>query len=161
MSWFEFEFLDKRRKDEYLPLLFDILYENMRNIVPTGTYDGEKTAFLAQVGPALEKEPRRIILMYAGNELAGYFQYYVNDGRFMVEEIQIAPEYQCTNLLLALFRFLGGALPEGIETVAAYAHEQNVRSRAIMERLGMKQTGENEDDFCYYTGDFGILSARF
>ena len=79
----------------------------------------------------------------------------------MVEEIQIAPEYQGTTLFCALFRFLGKVLPDGIETLAAYAHKSNIRSQRIMKKLGMVQTGEGQGDFCYFKGDFPRLAARF
>ena len=162
MNRFRFAFLDKTQKDRWLPKLFDILYHNMKNIAPSGvSYEEEREEWLSAVGPALDKAPRQIILMYAGDFLAGYFQYYVNGGVFMVEEIQIVPEYQGTTLLLTLFRFLGCALPEGIETVAAYAHKANIRSRTIMKKLGMEQTGENEGDFLFYKGDFHPVAARF
>ena len=42
MVRFRFEFMDKSRKAVYLPLLFDILYANMKQIVPGGPYETEK-----------------------------------------------------------------------------------------------------------------------
>lgn len=162
MERFRFEFLDKRRKETWLPRLFDMLYSNMKDITPSGVpYEQEREAFLGAVGPALDREPRQIILMYGGEALAGYFQYYVNGGTFMVEELQLLPEYRATTLLTALIRFLGRELPEGIETVAAYAHKKNVRSQSIIRKLGMEPAGEDEGDFRFYRGDFPTLAARF
>lgn len=163
MSWFHFEFLDKRRKEEWLPRLFDLLYHNMKEIAPgEGSYSCERSRWLAAVGPGLDKEPRQIILMYAGEELAGYFQYYVNNGTFMVEEIQIVPAYRRTTLLLALFRHLDKVLPENIETIAACADERNLHSRSVIQRLGMTPIEEVDDNgFCFYDGDFSTVAARF
>ena len=160
MSRLQFEFMDKARKGDYLPRLFDILYNNMKSIVPGGHYDAEKATFLAEVGSALEKAPRKIILMYAGDELAGYFQYYVNGGLFMVEEIQIVPEYQGTTLLYALFRFLGKALPEDVESIGAYVHKENLRSRRIIRKLGMV-TEREEGDYCFCRGRFQSIGDKF
>ena len=162
MGRFCFEFLDKTQKDCWLPKLFEILYHNMKDIAPSGvSYEEEREEWLSAVGPALDKAPRQIVLIHAGASLVGYFQYYVNGGIFMVEEIQIVPEYQGTTLLFALFRFLGNVLPDEIETLAAYAHKSNVRSQRIMKKLGMEQAGENEDEFYYFKGDFRPLAARF
>ena len=134
----------------------------MKDIAPSGvSYEEEREEWLSAVGPALDKAPRQIVLIYDGVSLAGYFQYYVNGGIFMVEEIQLVPEYQGTTLFCALFRFLGEVLPDGIETLAAYAHKSNIRSQRIMKKLGMVQTGEDQGDFCYFKGDFPRLAARF
>lgn len=162
MNRFRFEFLDKTQKDRWLPKLFDILYHNMKTVVLGGAgYEAEREEWLSAVGPALDKAPRQIIIMYAGHTLAGYFQYYVNGGLFMVEEVQLTPQYQGTTLLMALFRFLGQTLPEGIETVAAYAHKANFRSQTIMKKLGMERIGKSEGDFLFFKGDFRPVAARF
>ena len=155
-----FEFMEKGRKDDYLPILFDILYTNMKEIVPGGPYDSEKAAWLAEVGPAVEKAPRQIILMYADDVLAGYFQYYVNGGVFMVEEIQIVSQYQGTTLLYALFRFLGKVLPETLETVGAYVHKRNLRSQIIIRKLGMEKISE-DGDYYFCRGDFRSIGDKF
>ena len=162
MERFRFEYLDKSRKDEWLPRLFDLLYNNMKDFVSGGmSYGEEREAFLSAVGPALEKEPRQIILMRRGETLAGYFQYYVNGGTFMVEEIQIVQEFQGTTLLAALFRYLSRELPEGIERIAAYAHKNNLHSQTIMGKLGMEPAGESDGDFCFYRGDFRPIARKF
>ena len=161
MNRFRFSFLDKSRKDLWLPFLFDILHVNMKDIAPSGMdYEDEKAQWLAEVGPAMDKASRQIILMFVGEKTVGYFQYYVNGGIFMVEEIQVVPECQGTTLLYALFRFLETVLPEDIETVAAYAHRLNVRSQTIMRKLGMEQAGETDGDFCYFKGNFQSLAGK-
>ena len=162
VSRFCLNFLDKAQKDLWLPKLFEILYHNMKDIAPSGvSYEEEWEDWVSAVGPALDKAPRQIILIHAGDSLAGYFQYYVNGGVFMVEEIQIVPEYQGTTLFCALFRFLARVLPEGIETIAAYAHKSNLRSQKIMMKLGMEKAGESEGNFCCFKGDFRLVAARF
>ena len=100
---YNLSFLDKRECDRILPRLFEILYQNMSVIAPTGeSYEEDRAEWLAAVSPAMQKEPRQIILMHDREHLAGYFQYYVNNGTLMVEEIQIAPQYQQTGALLRL-----------------------------------------------------------
>ena len=155
-----FEFMEKGWKDDYLPLLFDILYTNMKEIVPGGPYEEEKTAWLAEVAPAMEKAPRKIILIYAEDEIAGYFQYYVNGGVFMVEEMQIIPQYQSTTLLYTLFCFLGKVLPENVETIGAYVHKRNLRSQTIIRKLGMERISE-DGDYYFCRGDFRSIGDKF
>ena len=163
MKDIRFAFMDKTRKEECLPQLFDILYHNMEEIVPWGAdYEKEKVSWLAAVGPAMEKPPRQIILMLAGEKLAGFFQYYVSGSTFMIEEVQIVPEYQGTTALLTLMRHLTDVLPEGIETVAAYSHRLNLKSQRIIRKLGLEQQEENSSgDYLLYLGDFPSVMARF
>lgn len=163
MKGIRFEFLDKTLKDAWLPRLFDILYHNMKGIVPwADPYDRERDAWLAAVRPAMEKEPRQIILMFAGEQLVGYFQYYVNQGTFMIEEVQILPEYRRTTALPALIRYLMDVLPEDVETVSAYAHKMNLYSQKLIKKLGMEPQKENGGgDYILYLGDFPSVMARF
>lgn len=163
MKGVRFAFLDKTCLDKMLPLLFDILYANMSVIAPSGeSYEDDRKQWLAAVRPAMEKGPRQIILMYEGEHLAGYFQYYVNHGTFMVEEIQLVREYQSTTLLLGLFRFLSRVLPADVECIVAYAHKRNLHSQAVIRRLGMEQAGENKNgNSWFYRGDFRKIAGRF
>lgn len=163
MKGIRFAFLDKTRKGVWLPQLFDILYCNMAGIVPwEADYETEKASWLAEVGPAMEKRTRQIILMFVGEKLAGYFQYYVSGGTFMIEEVQIVPEYQGTTFFLALMRHLTDVLPEDIETVAAYSHRLNLKSQRIIRKLGLEQQEENgSGDYLLYLGDYSSVMARF
>ena len=58
--------LNKKEKDQWLPRLFDLLYENMHRIAPSGlNRDQEREQWLSQVSPALDKEPRQVLLCFA------------------------------------------------------------------------------------------------
>ena len=62
----------------------------MSVIAPTGnTYEQDFQLWQSSVAPALSKQQRQIVLMHSDDEIVGYFQYYVNDNVFMMEEIQI------------------------------------------------------------------------
>ena len=162
MLRFRFEFMDKSRKEEWLPRLFEILHENMDPITPSGLgYDEDRTQWLSAVLPAVEKAPRQIVLMFAGNTLAGFFQYYVNGNFFMVEELQIDSQYQGTTLLYSLIRFLCPVLPGDAETIGAYAHKKNLRSQNVIQKLGLEKTPEKDDgDFEFYRGDLRPIKAK-
>ena len=85
-----FTYLNKNEKEKFLPKLFDLLYDNMREIAPTDlTYEQEKTQWLGNVFPALDKPARQIIMCYADEELIGYIQYYINGKLLMIEELQL------------------------------------------------------------------------
>ena len=140
-----FAVLDKEEKSLWLPRLFDLCYENMIEIAPGElSYELEKQQWMGQVSPALEKEPRQIILCFADDVLAGYVQYYTNKKLLMIEEVQMTKECQQTTLFYSICKHLSKALPEGLEIIEAFAEKQNLRSQKLMQRLGMAQIEEDE-----------------
>ena len=132
---FDFLYLNKEHKNEYLPILFDLLYSNMKDIAPQNF---EKTEFVREVSMALEKEPRQIILIYNGEELAGFMMYYTRNELLMIEELQLAKKYQRTRALYLLCRYMMKILPENIEYIEAFAHNTNTVSLSLQEYLGME-----------------------
>ncbi|MBQ3018604.1 MAG: hypothetical protein IJD89_06655 [Clostridia bacterium] len=143
-----FKFLEKSNVGEFLPVLFDILYENMEKIAPFyKSYEKAKAEWLGQVTPAMKKDRRQIVLMYDGDTLAGYAQYYTNDTILMIEEIQLKPKYQRTMLLYEFCKFMKSTLPSEITYIEAYADKRNTNSQKLMEALGMKIIN---DDGKYY-----------
>ena len=150
---FSFEFLDKSKAPQTLPTLFDILRANE----PRGEYEAQKRDYLARVLPALEKDARRIVLLRDGGGLAGFFQYYVNSGRFMMEEIQFRPEYVGSGLFRALFSHMTCVIPEGTPNVEAYARPENARSQGILRHMGLKPTSEGGPEFIHFRGSYAEL----
>ena len=108
----------------------------------------------------MRKAPRQIVLMYDEGALAGYFQYYVNDGVFMMEEIQISREHRESGLFRKLYTWLMGELPDGITTVRAYSHKLNQRSQAILHHLGLSECGE-QGDLLEYRGEYAVLREKY
>ena len=132
-------FLNKETELNLLEQLFDLLYENMAEIAPSGlSFEAEKHQFLSNVRPAMEKAPRQIVLMYDGDALAGYLQYYINNGIFMVEEIQIRKGFRSTSLFAQLWKFMAEMIPVDTQYIEAYADKRNLPSRRLMEKLGME-----------------------
>ena len=156
----QFRFLEKERAEEFLPQLFWILYANMNEIAPSGdSYEEDFAVWKEAVLPALKKEPRKIILIYdeaaplavrtaAGGrrdeKLVGYFQYYVNDSVFMMEEIQLLKAYHGSGLFQELYAFLAGVVPADTEYAEAYALKRNLKSQAVLRHLGLPIVGENQ-----------------
>lgn len=132
-------FLDKEKDMHLMGQLFDLLYDNMLPIAPTGlSYEAEKQQWLSEVVPAMAKDPRQIVLLYDGEILAGYLQYYVNRSIFMVEEIQLRKDCRTTSLFVQLWKFMSQIIPEDTQYIEAYADPRNLHSRHLMEKLGMK-----------------------
>lgn len=156
-----FEFLDKQKKEVWLPRLFDLLYDNMRSVAPGGlAYEDEKRQWLEAVSPALEKAPRQIILCFAEEELAGFLQFYTRENLLMVEEVQIAKAYHRSFVFYRFCRFLLQTLPPEITVVEAYAEKRNLHSQRIMGKLGMETVGE-EGPFVHLRGDAAKVKRFF
>lgn len=160
---YNFRYADKKNVKEILPLLFSILHSNMSVIAPTGnSYEDDYKIWLSNIVPAMEKDARQIVLMFCGDELAGYFQYYVNtvSSSLMMEEIQIREKYQGTGLFSGFYRWLVSKLPKDIKFVEAYSHRNNCKSQNILEYLGLIKSGEDSSLF-YYKGSYNNLLKRY
>jgi hypothetical protein len=95
----KFRYARKEEIPALLPAMFDLLYENMRCIIPDDrAKEVQRAEWLAQAGPALSGEKRRLCLMEQAGTMAGFFWYYIKDGTLMMEEIQLRKEHQGTGL---------------------------------------------------------------
>lgn len=152
-------FLDKEKELHLMEALFDLLYENMLEIAPSGlTYEAEKQQWLSEVLPAMAKEPRQIVLLFDGEELAGYLQYYINNGVFMVEEIQLRRDCRSTSLFGSLWKFMSRIIPEHTHTIEAYADPRNHLSRKLIKRLGMEPVEDGSDPhLLHFRGPFRLI----
>lgn len=158
---YTFEYADKAELEAILPRCFELLYNNMNSITPFArSYERELEEWYGEVYPAMRKDPRQIVLMYDDGALAGYFQYYVNAGVFMMEEIQISREHRGSGLFRKLYTWLMGELPDGITTVCAYSHKLNPRSQAILHHLGLSECGE-QGDLLEYRGEYAVLREKY
>ena len=158
-------YLPKPPSSALLDEIFDILATNMRVIAPTGlTYEEDRAQWMACVPPALTKEARQIVLIYADEELIGFFQYYVTEDHsvFMMEEIQFKEAYRGSGLFGELYRFLIPKLPADIVSVEAYADKRNAKSLGVLGHLGLTVIGENKNGKSYrLRGDFARLKEKY
>ena len=147
-------YLNKAEKDRWLPQLFALFYENMSKYTPVGlSYEAEREEWLRNVSPALDKEPRQVLLALDGQKLAGFVMFYTRRELLMVEEFQIQKDYQGGLLFLRMCRKLLRDLPNEIQWVEAFAHRGNEHSRRLMERVGMNSLEEPDDLFLHLRGD--------
>ena len=149
-----FAFLDKAQFDARAQELFDLLYANMEPMVP-GEFVFEE--WRNAVGGGLKSPKRQIVLMNDdGGMLAGFFQYYVNDTTFMMEEIQLKPDCRKKGLFRSLYRWLIPQFAHQPPYVEAFNHPQNEKSHGILLHMGLKLL-DTENGYRHYRGDFSAL----
>lgn len=147
-------FLNKHRAGEVLPQLFALLYANMQEIAPSGnTYQQDWLAWQQEVAPALMKEPRQILLLSVQDELVGFCQYYIHNGVFVIEELQIKPTHRSSVLFFCLYRFFQRIIPKDTVWIEAWADLRNQNSCHLMGKLGMQAVEILEQQgFVHYRG---------
>lgn len=145
----KFEFLNKNLFHICANKIFNILADNMSIIAPTGnSRDEDFKLWYHAVGDGLKKDNRCIILILARdtNDIIGFFQYYTTADTFMMEEIQICPEFQGKdNIFRDLYSFVLNHIGTDLLYVEAYANKLNHKSIGILEKLGLKVIGENKN----------------
>lgn len=158
-----FNYADKTRLEEILPVCFEILYENMSVIAPTGdSYEEDLRMWYDNIYPLMEKAERQLVLLYCQEELAGYFQYSVLDDSLLMEEIQFRAKFHGTGLFRQLYTWLIKQLPKDLCCVAAYAHKNNQKSQSILNYLGLACGNENKSgNSFYYKGSYRTLLEKY
>ena len=152
-------FLDKKTEMGMLEQLFDLLYENMRSVTPTGlSYEQEKRQWLSCVCPAMEKDARQILLLTDGEALMGYCQYYISCGTLMVEEVQLRRDCRCSSAIVSLVRILLNQT-ENVTFLEAYADRRNMASQSLLKKLGMVCIAE-EGPFAHYRAEMTTIKDR-
>lgn len=142
----EFEILDKTDFSAVSSDIFSVLADNMSVIAPTGnSREEDYLIWYNSVSDGLKRDERKIILISESEMFIGFFQYYVNEDTFMMEEIQLKSEYHGKNIFRKLYGYLIANLSDGIRYVEAYANIENKKSIAILEHLGLKNIGMNKN----------------
>ena len=160
---FSFEFVKKNEIEAVAPSLFRILSDNMGAIAPTGnTYDKDYQMWSSYVlSDSFWTSNRQIILMLAGDEIIGYFQYCIVDDTLTAEEIEIARRFQRTALFGRFLRFAQTQIPTDVKYIEAYVNKLTANSQRITSKLGLKIIGENKNGKSWrYRGALKDLAAR-
>ncbi len=136
----------------YAQDLFAILWFNMNEIEPSGCSFEEDFAIWFDYNK--NDTERKTILFIDENidRIVGYFQYRLNEGIFWLDEIQILPEYQGKGVVYRpLMKHLLPKLPEEITIHRSYINKNNLRSAAILEKMGAYIIGETPSgkSLCY------------
>lgn len=140
-----FREMQQREALDMLPQLFSILHTNMTKIAPTEcSYEEDQKLWLDYLLPAVRAERCRILLMYAGETLAGYFQYSIQGDTLLADEVEIRPEYQRTMVFYRFCQFMMAEIPTQVRYITSYVRKDNKNSLSIHEALGMERIGENK-----------------
>ena len=158
-----FEFASKADLSQQMPRLFEILHGNMHEIAHSGrSYEEDYLEWYGSVFPAMQKAPRQMVLMQEEVRLIGFFMYYVNEDRFVMEEIQLCRELQGKGVFKAFFGWLLPKLPRDVRWVEAYAHRDNLKSHGILYHLGLVPTNADEaGEFFHFRGSFEAFEKSF
>ena len=160
-------FVFRQMKKEDIPVfkneMFDILADNMSKIAPTGnSYDEDYRIWSESVVPVFYEGKRSVILIFDEDILCGFFQYFVNDTTFRMDEIQFRREYHGSGLFAELYRYITTIIPAETKYVDAFSHKANLKSQEILKHLGLKESGESKDGNCYYfKGEYKTILERY
>lgn len=151
-----FDYMDKEAFYSLSNILFDILADNMQVIAPTGnTREEDYKCWYEGVGDGLKRTERQIVLIKDADSIVGFFQYYTNEDTFMMEEIQLKPEYQGKGVLRELYGFILNNIENDLEYIEAYANVNNQKSIGILEKFGLSNIGLNKNGHSYhFKGNF-------
>ncbi len=154
-----FEHLNKPDFPALANDIFTILADNMTLIAPTGnSREDDYNCWYGCVTDGLIRDERQIILIKNNGNLIGFFQYYINEDTFMMEEIQFKSEYRGKGVFRALYGFIIPLIRDDIEFVEAYASIRNNKSIGILGKFGLKNIGLNKNGRSYhFKGNYSDL----
>ena len=159
MNKVTFDYMDKEGFPSVSNFLFGILDDNMEIIAPTGnTREDDYKCWYEGVSNGLKRYERQIVLIKDANSIIGFFQYYTNADTFMMEEIQLKPEYQGKDIFRKLYGFLIPNIKEDIKFVEAYANIANHKSIEILKKLGLSKIRTNKNGCSFhFRGNYSDL----
>lgn len=154
-----FEYLKKADFATVSSVIFNILADNMEKIAPTeNTREEDYKCWYEGVSNGLKRDERQIVLIKNADSIIGFFQYYINNDTFMMEEIQFKIEYQGSGIFRQLYAFLIENIRNDLEFVEAYANVNNQKSIAILKKLGLQTIGMNKNGNSYhFRGNYSDL----
>ena len=150
----EFRYLKQDDFEVYSIGLFQILYENMSKIAPTGdSYEEDYKYWFDANKDSLKQDHCYTIICIQKDtsEVLGYFQYSIRDDVFVMEEIQIKDIYQGKyQIFEEIYKCVFENMKEQVAYVEAYANKKNTKSQGILKKLGLTIVGENKRGTSYH-----------
>ena len=136
----------------YAQDLFAILWFNMNEIEPSGYTFEEDFAVWFDYNKNDTERKTILFIDEAIDRIVGYFQYRLTDNTLGLDDIQILPDYQGKGLVYRpLMKYFLPKLPAEITKHQSYINKNNLRSAAILEKMGAKIVGETPSgkSLCY------------
>lgn len=163
MKHFKFKQMKNEDVTIYIDEMFSILANNMNAVAPTGnTYEEDFLTWSECVKPIWHDGKRSVILIFCEDELCGFFQYFVNDSTFRMDEIQFKKEYQGCGLFTELYRYLTTIIPTCTKYADAFTRKENLKAYGILNHLGLIAVGESENGNSYYfKGEYKTLLDKY
>lgn len=127
---------------------FDLFFTNMNKILNIKSDQKSREEWISCISDALAKDPRKFVIIKDDETLAGFFMYYVNNGKFMMEEIQLKSEYQGQGIFRRLYKYLIGNI-SGAEYAEAYVNKENEKSKSLLSYLGLAKVGDEGENYLY------------
>ncbi len=156
-SFISFEFIDKAQFINNAEVFYSIFDNNMQSLEPSVSFEGEYKAWFRNVSEGLESAQRKLIRIKCGEDTVGFFQYYINNDLFMMEEIQLKPEYQGNGIFRALYGYVLPLECNGVKYVEAYTHYDNYKSMAILGKMGLREIDSNAFKLRHFRGSYSDL----
>ena len=154
MSEYSFRFLEKDEFESRGAELFALMYSNMSVIAPfKNSYEVEEADWLRIYGGAFKNRAERkiVVIKTPDDVIKGFFGYCADGEVFDMEEIQFSPDIQGkSGLFRRLYELVLNGLPNTVKYVEACANKENIKSQAILSRLGLKKTGENDEKGIFF-----------
>ncbi len=154
MNEYSFRFLEKDEFESRGTELFALMYSNMSMISPIkNSYEVEEADWLRIYGGAFRNRAERKIVLITSpeDEIKGFFGYCADGDVFNMEEIQFSLEIQGKNgIFRCLYGLVLGELPDMVKYVEACANRENTRSQAILAKLGLKRTGQDDEKGIFF-----------
>ena len=121
--------------------MYNIISSNMNEIAPTGNSNKDDYInFKKYMLIELDNKTKSWIGAFYNNELIGYFLYKINDGVLNLDEIQIKKSHQedkCTFIKLFKYILKDDEIKNDYR-VMTYVNDKNIKSKAIIEKLGFE-----------------------
>lgn len=161
------QFIFRQMINEDIPIfideMFSILASNMNAVAPTGnTYEEDFLIWSECVKPIWYEGKRSVILIFCEDELCGFFQYFVNDLTFGMDEIQFKKEYHGCGLFAELYHYLTQIIPVDTKYADAFTRKENLKAQGILKHIGLNAVGESENGNSYYfKGEYKILFEKY
>ena len=155
-------YADNQELNSLLPQLYEILYTEMHQYLPTGSYEEGYSSWKSCMSIDMQDRARKLVLLYDGDTLIGFFKYSIHDQAFTMEEIQFREAYRGQGLFQQLYRQIIKELPDTLLYVEANTYKQNYKTQAILEHLGLSIIGENKSGLSYcYRGEYKVFAEHF
>lgn len=154
------------KEDKITKAMFDILRENMINIIPHtfSDYDSDYNIFVENcIKNASEEYRVKNIIAFNGEEVVAYLQYFLDKkcNQLFIWEIQISKEYQGDHKTFPklISTMISDEEYYSVNMVRGYINNDNTKSIKAFTKIGFKECYEKKNGKIY-EGSKKTIEAR-